>query len=324
MDPLSDVLKTIKLSGVIFLRANLGDRYGIEMPPPTLSHPVLKPASPEHRLVMFHIVQSGAGYCQVEGGEAFPIREGDLVIILDDVVHSVVDTPGRATIPSLELVPQLTLHAAPPAVVLGVGPRTLRLVCGMLQFVERGMSPLFACLPPYLHVPRAAGPSSEWLQTCISHIIHEAESGRPGSETLLARLTELLFIETIRAYIDHLPASERGWLAALKDPVVGGAVQLIHEQPAYAWTVAALARRVGTSRSAFSVRFSELLDVSPITYLYRWRIRLATNLLEETELSLAEIGQRIGYESEAAFSRAFKREMGLPPAAWRKRSLDGS
>ncbi|MDD9945619.1 MAG: AraC family transcriptional regulator [Myxococcales bacterium] len=319
MDPLSDVLKTIKLSGVVFLRAQLRDQYGVEMPPPTLSHPSLRPPTPDHRLVMFHIVREGQGYVEVEGFEPRQIRDGDLIIILDDLVHSVVDVPGRATVPSASIVAEFTKTAAPPEVNLGRGDVSMRLVCGMLQFVERGISPLFSALPPYLLIPQDEGPSTVWLKTSIAHLITEAESGRPGSETLLSRLTELIFVETIRTYIDRLPESERGWLAALKDPLVGAAVRHMHERPQHAWTVAELARRVGASRSAFSARFTELLEVSPITYLYRWRIRQATNLLDDTQLSIPEIAAQVGYESESAFSRAFKREMGSPPASWRRR-----
>lgn len=318
-DPLTDVLRTIKLSGAIFLRAALGGRYGVEMPPPTISHPVFKPATREHRLVMFHIVREGNGYLEVEGAEPQAIHNGDLIVILADLAHSVVDTPGRSRVNSADVVANFTDSSAPPVANIGDGPPTMRLVCGMLQFVERGLSPLVAALPPYLVISRDAGPSSEWLQACINHILKEAEAGRPGSDVSLARLTEVLFVETIRSYLERLPASERGWLAALKDPMVGAAVQLMHQAPAQAWTVASLARKVGVSRSAFSARFTELLDISPISYLYRWRIRLATNLLDETELSPAEIAQRVGYESESAFNRAFKRELGTPPAAWRKR-----
>ncbi len=252
MDALSDVLDTVDLSGVIFLRANLGERYGVSMPPPTISHPTIKPLSKEHRLVMFHIVREGRGFVEVEGFEPRELREGDLIIVFDDLYHAVVDTPGRETIASADLVPNRTRLPALPAVDLGGGDRTMRLVCGMLQFVDRGFNPVFAALPPYLHIKREEGPSSEWLQANLTHIIREAESGRPGSEKLLSRLTELLFVETLRTYLEKLPGSEGGWLAALKDPIVGKALQLIHDAPAHRWTVADLAKRAGASRSPSS------------------------------------------------------------------------
>ncbi len=322
MDPLSNVLETIKLSGVIFLRADLTGPYGVEMPPPTLSHPMLRPPTPEHRLVMFHIVREGSGYVEIEGEAPRALEQGDLVIVFDDVVHSMVDRPGRATIRSAELEPIYEPVAMPPAVVLGEGPPSLRLVCGMLQFVERGINPIFSALPPYLHIRSEEGPTTGWLQASIGYIIAEADSGRPGSDTLLGRLTELLFVETLRAYLARLPEAQRGWFAALRDPVVGRALVAMHEDPAHPWTVAELARRVAVSRSALAARFPELLAISPIAYLTRWRIRLATNLLENPALSLTDVALRVGYDSESAFSRAFKREMDVPPALWRRRRFD--
>lgn len=317
MDARSDVLQTIRLSGVIFLRAELGETFGVSMPPPTISHPSISPATDEHRLVMFHIVREGSGYVEVEGFPPRRLQEGDVIIVFDDLYHSVVDAPGRETIASADLVPDFTAVAAPPAVRVGEGERTMRLVCGMLQFVERGFDPVFSSLPPFLHVAKDDGPSSAWMRANLAHIIAEAESGRAGSETLLSRLTELLFVETLRKYLEGLPEDERGFFAALKDPVVGKSLQLIHADPAHAWTVAELGKRAGASRSAFAARFGELLGVTPMTYITRWRMRLATNLLTNPVLSLPDIASRVGYESESAFSRAFKREMNLPPAAWR-------
>jgi AraC-like DNA-binding protein len=322
MDALSDVLQTINLSGVIFLRANLGESYGVSMPPPTISHPSIKPLSDEHRLVMFHIVREGGGFVEVEGFSPQKLEEGDLIVVLDDLYHSIVDSPGAKTIASADLVPDHTLVAAPPAAEVGEGERTMRLVCGMLQFVDRGFNPVFSALPPYLHIPKKEGPSAAWFQANLSHIIDEAESGRPGSDRLLSRLTELLFVETLRTYLESLPKSETGWFAGLKDPMLSKALQLVHENPAHDWSVAELAKRSGASRSAFSARFTDLMGTAPMTYITRWRIRVATNLLEDPGLSMAEIAQYVGYESESAFNRAFKREMGSPPAAWRANLRD--
>ena len=317
MDALSSVLKTIRLSGVIFLRADLHGRYGISMPPPTISHPSIKPPSPEHRLVMFHIVREGSGYVEVEGFSPRKLEQGDLIIVLDDLFHSIVDTPGRETIDSANLVPKQSDVAAPPEVEVGDdGDNAMRLVCGMLHFVDRGYTPLFSALPPFLHIRKDEGPASEWLQANISHVVREAEGGRPGSESLLSNLTELLFVETLRCYLEKVD-SDAGWFAALKEPGVGNALELIHRDPARSWTVADLAKRVGMSRSAFAAKFSRLLGCAPMAYLTRWRIRLATNLLEDVGQSVGGIAAAVGYESEAAFSRAFKREIGLAPAAWR-------
>ncbi|MFT5433469.1 MAG: AraC-like DNA-binding protein [Myxococcota bacterium] len=316
MDVLSDVLRTLELSGVIFLRAHLTGEFGVSMPPPTVSHPMVRPQTSEHRLVMFHIVQEGSGYIEVEGFKPQAIHEGDLIIVLGELYHSLVDAPGRPTIASSDLVPEFNM-CAPPAVELGEGKKTLRLVCGLLEFVDRGLNPVFSALPPYLHISKDDGPDSSWLQMNLAHIIQVAESGRQGTESLLASLTELLFVETVRGHLDTLPASEMGWFAALNDPVLGKALELVHDDPAHGWTVAALAKRVGTSRSAFSARFAQVLDTTPMAYITSWRIRLATNLLQHSNESIGTVAERVGYASESAFNRAFKREMGTPPVAWR-------
>lgn len=321
MDALSSVLRAAKLSGVIFLRADMRGEYGIKMPPPTLFHPVIKPETSEHRLVMFHIVREGVGWVEVEGCEAQELSQGDLIIVIDDLYHSIVDSPGRETIDSIELAPHIEM-SVPPAVRVGEsGKKAMQLICGMLQFVKRGFNPLFAALPPYIVIKRDDGPETTWLQTNIAHVIREAESGRPGAEMLLANLTELIFVETVRCYLSRLTNTRTGWLAALNDPIVGQAVQLIHQSPAHGWTVAELAKACGASRSGFAAAFTRILDTSPMTYLTRWRIRLATNLLEEPSLPLAQIASTVGYESESAFSRAFKREMGVAPDMWRRAQL---
>ncbi len=323
MDALSDVLSTINLSGVIFLRANMGGRYGISMPPPTVFHPIIKPHSPHHRLVLFHIVRQGTGYVQIEGHDTSRLEEGDLVIVFDDIFHSVVDSPGRECIPSSDVVPRFTDVAAPPAATIGDAEPSMFLVCGMLQFVDGGFNPAFMSLPPYLLIKRDEGPSSEWLQANLTHILREAESGRPGSETLLSRLTELLFIETLRSYLDRLPEGERGWYAGLRDPTIRRALELMHSAPERNWTVQELARAAGTSRSTFSARFSELLEMAPMTYLTRWRIRVAMKLLESRDRTIAEIAGLVGYETEPSFHRAFKRETGVPPATFRRQVQAG-
>ena len=320
MDALSDALGAMQLSGVIFLRGDFCGEYGVSMPSPNSFHPIVRPRSSEHRLVMFHIVQEGEGYVEVEGFAPQRIREGDLIIVLDDLDHSLVDSPGRPTIDSTELVPVQTGVTLPPTATLGTGNRSIKIVCGMLQFVDRGYNPVFSALPPYLHISKNDGPSSPWLQQNVMHIIAEAGRERPGGAALLARLTELLFVETVRGYLEMLPQSAGGWFAALKDPAVGKALETIHHAPADNWTVADLAKKAGVSRSALSAQFAQMLGISPIAYVTRWRIRLATNMLDDERLSVAQVAGQVGYDAESTFSRAFKREMGASPTQWRNRS----
>jgi AraC-like DNA-binding protein len=317
MDALSDVLSTIDLSGVVFLRGDFHGEYGLVMPPPTVEHPLVRPMTSEHRLVMFHIVQKGGAYLEVEGFDPVWLATGDLVILFDDRDHSLADTPGRRTVHSSEVVPQYPNVCAPPIVYIGEGALSMRIVCGMLQFVDRGFNPLFESLPAFLHISSEAGPPTSWLQENLQHLLREAENAGAGSDALLNRLTEVLFVETLRCHLQGLPRDEKGWLAALNDAAVGQALHLLHESPAHGWSVAELAQRVGLSRSALSARFGELLGTGPIGYLARWRIRLATNLLDLGDESIAHVASRVGYESEPAFSRAFKREMGVAPSLWR-------
>ena len=319
MDALSDVLQTIDLSGVVFLRGVFCGEYGLVMPPPTIQHPLVQPQSSEHRLVMFHIVREGGCYLEVDGFAPEQLSEGDLIILFDDLDHFLTDIPGRRTIHSSEVVPQYPQVCAPPVIYIGEGDNSMNIVCGMLQFVDRGFNPVFDALPPYLHIVQDDGPSRTWLQENLRLLIEEAETPRPGSGALLNRLTESLFVETLRCYIERLPSSEKGWLAALNDAAVGKSLHLLHENPAHHWTVEELAKKVGLSRSGLSSRFGELLGIAPMSYLMRWRIRIATNLLEHGNISMAETASRVGYDSESAFSRAFKREMGMTASVWRDR-----
>ena len=317
MDALSDVLRTIDLSGVIFLRGDFCGEYGLVMPPPNIQHPLVRPQTSEHRLVMFHVIMEGGCYLEVDGYPPKRLGQGDLIILFDDLDHSMADKPGRRTIHSSEVVPECPDVCAPPVVYIGEGSLSMRIVCGMLEFVERGYNPVFESLPAFIHISREKGPSSAWLKGNLQHLISEAESARPGSEALLNRLTELLFVESLRCYIEQLPEDEKSWLAALNDATIGRSLHLLHESPAHSWTVEELARHVGASRSTLSARFGDLLGIGPMGYLTRWRIRIATNLLEREDLTISDISLRVGYESEAAFSRAFKREMGVTASTWR-------
>ncbi|HEX6973163.1 MAG TPA: AraC family transcriptional regulator, partial [Vicinamibacterales bacterium] len=198
----------------------------------------------------------------------------------------------------------------------GGGPERSRVICGFLGCDERPYNPLLTALPRMIHLP-AAGPSATgWLQTLMQVAMTEAGHSRPGSENVLARLSELMFVEVIRRYLDTLPPAERGWLAGLRDPVTGQALSALHADPASAWTVERLARLVGVSRSAFAERFTELVGQPPMQYLALWRMQVASKLLNDGQ-AVAAVADAVGYESEAAFSRAFKKLVGEPPAQWR-------
>jgi AraC-like DNA-binding protein len=190
-------------------------------------------------------------------------------------------------------------------------------LCGAFDFEHRGGHPLFDLLPRVLHIPHAAGHSFDAI---LSLMAIEAESARPGKETVLRRLADILFIEVLRHWVDRQGAETRGWLGALRDPHIGQSLALIHGQPERAWAVKTLASEAALSRSAFAARFSALVGEPPLQYLTRWRMRMAARLLRTQSLGIAEVAQRVGYASEVAFSKAFKRELGVAPGAYRRQS----
>jgi AraC family transcriptional regulator, alkane utilization regulator len=199
----------------------------------------------------------------------------------------------------------------------GEGEAT-RTICGFLACDPHLCRPILSALPRIFRVGIRAGPSGEWLEGSLRHSLAEAVSTRPGADVVLARLSEVLFVETLLRYIEGLPPGQTGWLAGLRDPLVGHALKLLHREPARAWTVDELAHEVGCSRSVLAERFTQYLGQPPIQYLTRWRLTLAASRLRSGSASLARVAEAVGYESEAAFNRAFKREFGVPPARWRR------
>ena len=193
--------------------------------------------------------------------------------------------------------------------------RDTTFVCGFLGCDIRPFNPLLASLPRCMHIPGAAG---GWLSQFPRQAVAESHVGRLGSETMLTRMAELMFIEVVRYHVEHLSPQQAGWLGGLRDPIVGPALSQLHERPAHPWTLAELARKIATSRTVLAARFSQMVGVSPMLYLTRWRLQLAAEKLATGSAKVATIGEEVGYESEAAFSRAFKRETGLSPAAWRQ------
>jgi len=200
----------------------------------------------------------------------------------------------------------------------GGGGELSRFVCGFMACDPVLCQPLLHGLPSAFKVNLRTDRSGHWLEDCILHLVEEAISGHAGSEAMLAKLSEALFIDTLRRYIARLPEQEVGWLAGARDPVVGKSLTLLHRKAQHPWTIAELAKEVGLSRSALAERFTRYLSEPPMTYLMRWRLRLAARALAATSRGVAEIASDVGYESEASFNRAFKREFGLPPARYRR------
>lgn len=317
MDALSDVLRVVRLTGGVFLDAEFTAPWSVlgYVEPRDLK-PFL--ASPEH-VISFHYVVEGRLMAQVEGGEAVELKQGEIVLLPHNDPHILGSATG--------LIPQ---HASevvfPPhgggihRITHGGGGEPTHIVCGYLGG-DSGQNPLIASLPPMLTLNAAETPGGAWIAQSFSFAAKELAGESVGAASVIARLSELMFVEAVRRYVERLPEEEKGWLAGLRDPAVGRALALLHTQPAAAWTAEDLAREVNLSRSAFADRFTSLIGQPPMRYLTAWRMQVAAHKLRENRQTIAQIAFEVGYESEAAFTRAFRREFDMPPAAWRKQAL---
>jgi AraC-like DNA-binding protein len=310
---IQEALGLVHLSSAVFLRGEFEAPWAFVSLGPQEYAAALSPGAA--RLVLFHIVLEGSCWVRMESGEEVTVGAGEAVVLPYSDRH-VMGSPGDSTpIPVAQLLPPPPWTTMPVMRLGGGGPPT-RILCGYLHCEDLLFHPLLRALPALIHVQPASTPASEWLRASARYALAEAATGSGGG----ARLPELLLIDSLRQYLERLPASRTGWLAALREPVVGRALSLLHGAPAEPWTVELLARRVAVSRSVLGERFAAVLGVPPMRYLAQWRLQLASHLLRSSSATLPAIAKRVGYDSEAAFSRAFKRELGLPPATWRRRS----
>lgn len=318
MDVLSEVLKTVKLDGAIFYTAECSAPWGFRSPPGRIMASYLSP-EPKH-VIVYHLLTDGRGYAQVEGdGKLLHLDAGDIVVFPQGDPHLLGNGPAVEPIDSSKEL-QRILSEDLKIARCGGGGEVTRIICGYMT-CEPQLSRIFlGGLPPVLKVNIRKDASGQWLENSIRYSVETADTSRPGGETVLAKLSEVLFIETLRRYIAQLPQEESGWLAGVRDQEVGKALALLHRQPAHPWTIATLASEVGTSRSVLAERFRQYLSETPIAYLTRWRLQLGKQMLASTNHSVAQISGDVGYESEPAFNRAFKRAFGLPPARFRSQS----
>ena len=333
MDVLSDVLRAVRLCGSVFFTAEFSSPWALESPNPELLATVVMPEA-EH-FSFFHILTEGECLVECANREPRALESGDVVVFPQGHEHT-MRSAADATTTRLDHVLSRPAPDAVPQVSFGGGGRRARFICGYLNCTQR-FAPLFDALPAVLIVRRSADyatvegddgvdpacasvpePSSTWLGTTLKFTINEATASRPGNGAMLGRLTEIMFVEIVREYMHQLGPRQRGWLAALKDPQVGQALRLLHEQPMQPWTVERMAHEMGMSRSAFAQRFVSLIGESPMKYLSRWRLHLAKQILRDRTDNIQAVAERIGYDSEPAFNRAFKKATGYPPAAWRR------
>jgi AraC-like DNA-binding protein len=319
-DALSDVLRAVRLGGGVFLDAEftapwcVGARIG---PEDCRAFGV----APE-RVIATHFVIEGELRLAVDGEPPVELGAGDLVLLARNDPHRLGSDLSRPPVPADDLI----LPAAEGGLATirhGGGGARAHIVCGFLAS-ELSANPLFESLPRVFALRSGQGSARDWIEASFRFAAVELAAGRPGSDTVLAKLSELLFVEAVRACIATLPPGRKGWLAGLRDPHVGRALALLHGRVAHPWTVDELARQTGLSRSALGERFAALLGEPPMRYLARWRMGIAARRLRESHDPVAQIAADVGYDSEAAFHRAFKRELGVPPAAWRRARADGS
>lgn len=311
MDPLSDVLRAVRLNGAFFYLVEAAGPWSVIAAAARELVPRIFPET-DH-LISYHILLSGTCWGGIDGEPQVCMQPGDVLVFPHGDQHLMSSTEGHRD--------KAAWHGTSPerypgTVCLGgAGKPDTTFVCGFLGCDARPYNPVLASLPRRMHIPGVVG---GWLSYFPLQVVAESRLGRVGAETMLTRMAELMFVEAIRRHIEQLPPQHTGWLAGFNDAVVGPALNQLHSQPAYPWTLAGLARTIATSRTVLAERFSQFVGVPPMLYLTRWRLQLAAEQLAKGSAKIATVGAQVGYDSEAAFSRAFKRETGLSPAAWRR------
>jgi AraC-like DNA-binding protein len=317
MDAFSEILAGVKLNGAMFFHAHFSAPWGFDSPASQTLAPALAPGAPH--LVIYHFLVEGRATARVADGKPITLEAGDVVIFPHGDAHFISDAAG-STEPqpaSAAILKKVMTHDLTALRVGGPGESS-RFVCGFMACDPHLGRPILSGLPRIFKVNVRADRSGQWLENSILHLVEEAGSGSIGSDAMLAKLSEALFVDTLRRYVMGLPDAETGWLAGARDPTVGKCLRLMHQRVDHPWTIASLASEVAVSRSALSERFTRYLSEPPMTYLTRWRLQLAARSLTKTPKGVADIASDVGYESESAFNRAFKREFGLPPARYRR------
>jgi AraC-like DNA-binding protein len=314
MDVLSEVLKVVKLQGALFYNGEFSSPWSFYSPP---SRTVAAYVAPDARhVIVYHLLTEGRASARLADGERIMLEAGDIVIFPHGDAHFVENGPPAKSVDMGKELARILSQGLKRS-TLGGGGETTKFVCGFMACEPRLSQVFLSGLPPVFKVSIRNDASGRWLENSIRFSVNEADTSRAGGEAVLAKLSEVLFVETLRTYIAHLPAEQTGWLAGARDSEVGKTLALMHRSPAHPWTIASLAREAGVSRSVLAERFRHYLSEPPMAYLTRWRLQLGAQMLASTSYSVAQIASEVGYESEAAFNRAFKREFETPPARFR-------
>ena len=300
-DPLGEALHLVRMNGAFYCRSELTAPWGMTLP-----------AMPQY--LWFHVVTAGSVWLETGGGDARRLGPGDLALVPHGEGHGLSSEPGVPSPGILELEREAVSDRY-EILRHGEGGASTSLICGAVRFDHPAARSLVEILPQIVHVEASGASGSERIESTLRLLALEARELRPGGEAVITRLADILVIQAIRAWIETDPAARTGWLGALQDRQIGRALSMIHRDPARAWTVAALADELAMSRSAFAARFTELVGEPAMQYVTRWRMHVALTTLQDEGATIAELAARLGYRSEAAFARAFKRVIGVPPGS---------
>ncbi len=314
MDVLTDVLNTVRLQSAVHFCTELTTPWGIRVPA-------------QNGRAIFYVMTRGSCYLEIERHKPpVSLAGGDLVMLSHGDAHVLRDRLNSPIVPLARLVKACPKYDPHRAIHHGGGGSLTAIVAGHFNFENQMAKPFLSTLPPLIHIHGEHGQVVPWLDTTLKWMAAETNSKNPGAQIMASRLTDMLFIQILRAHIaEHINEcnSKAGWLRAIADPQIGKAFELIHEQPNHPWTVAELASQVNMSRTAFSMRFTQLVGISPLAYVTKWRMLKAGDILRQGQATISEIATYVGYESEASFSKAFKREMGIAPGRYRKEGQNG-
>jgi AraC-like DNA-binding protein len=317
-DPLSDLLRTVRLTGAVFFEVAAQEPWAVGSPARERILPSILPGA-DH-LIAYHVVTTGRCFATADGGEAIPLEAGQVVVFTSGQPHTMSSGPNMRADPLMPDVLDVAASGSRPFCInFGNGAPSVRLVCGYLACNARPYNPLLENLPAVITAGDPRDNSESLIAQFVRFAVAEATDRHAGSESVLTKLSELMFIDVVRRYLEKLPPEQAGWLAGLRDPLVGKALSLMHAKPAHDWTIEELAKQAGLSRSVLAERFVQFVGIPPMQYLGKWRMQIATELLTGSNNNVASIAAKIGYESEAAFSRAFKKMIGVAPTAWRRR-----
>lgn len=320
MDALSEAMRAVRVTGALFFNGEFSAPWRFATPAQDQIRPTVSPDS--ERLVLFHLVTEGHATARVDGHDEVSLAAGDIVVFPHGDAHELWHGRTTRLFPGTRLLPKLANGELAAEKWGGDGPVT-RIICGYLGCERHAEGLFLGGLPAMLRTNVRDSPSGAWIESAIRHCASEPESQRAGRMAVLAKLAETVFVETLCRYMDELPPERTGWLAGARDAKVGRALALLHRDPARAWTLPELARASGTSRTVLADRFAQLMGEPPLAYLARWRLQLGARLLLTTNRKVLQVACDVGYESEAAFSRAFSRAFGAPPGRYRRERKGG-